>query len=192
MYSSLSMFLKVYLLFYLVRHIKVYNLLSLFLDIWIYSLLSPSLHIYIWALVTYSISPALWVLKPSVTRFFASGCFHESSSPKPPKITLGSLRNFSKIRGNIHKWRCITGINDTCHRYQRHRRQILPPVPLVLWYRWQICHRYQQYRQKICRRCQQHRWQIMEQYQTADIFKWTWRKKFINMLILLHKGVQKN
>ncbi len=32
----------------------------------------------------------------------------------------------------------------------------------------------------------------MEQYQTADILKWIWRKKFIYVLILLHKGVPKN
>ncbi len=28
-------------------------------------------------------------------------------------------------------------------------------------------------------------------YQTADILKWTWMKKFIYMLILLNKGVPK-
>ncbi len=39
--------------------------------------------------------------------------FHESSSPKPLKITLGSVRIFLKIRGDIGKSRCISGINDT-------------------------------------------------------------------------------
>ncbi len=33
---------------------------------------------------------------------------------------------------------------------------------------------------------------VWEQYQTADMLKWTWRKKFIYMLILLHKDVPKN
>jgi hypothetical protein len=33
-------------------------------------------------------------LKDCVTAFFASGFFHESSSPKPLKITLGSFRIF--------------------------------------------------------------------------------------------------
>ncbi len=33
-------------------------------------------------------------------------------------------------------------------------------------------------------------WYLLQvQYQTADTLKWTWRKKFIYMLILLHKGV---
>jgi hypothetical protein len=51
--------------------------------------------------------------RESVTRFFASGFDHESSSPKPLKITLGSFRFFSKILGDICKSRCTTGINDT-------------------------------------------------------------------------------
>jgi hypothetical protein len=93
----------------------------------------------------------------SVTRFFASGFFHESPSPKPLIMTLESFRIISKFRGDIRKSRCTTGVNDTggkfatgvnntggklppvsrhrrqiCHRYQRHRRKIFPPVPLVL------------------------------------------------------------
>jgi hypothetical protein len=39
-------------------------------------------------------------------RFFC----HKSSSPKPLKITLGSIRFFSKIGGDIRKSRCTTGI----------------------------------------------------------------------------------
>jgi hypothetical protein len=39
--------------------------------------------------------------------------FHESSSPKPLKITLGSVSIFLKIRGDIRKSGCIAGINDT-------------------------------------------------------------------------------
>jgi hypothetical protein len=53
------------------------------------------------------------VYRDSVTRFFASGFFHESSSPKSLKITLGSFRNFSEIRGDIPKSRCTIGINTT-------------------------------------------------------------------------------
>jgi hypothetical protein len=53
-------------------------------------------------------------LRDSVTRFFASGFFHESPSHKPLIITLGSsFRIFSKIRGDIRKSRCTTGVNDT-------------------------------------------------------------------------------
>jgi hypothetical protein len=58
--------------------------------------------------------------------------FHESSSPKPLKVTEGSLQIFLKICGDIRKSMCInsindpggkfsTGINDTggnfCHQY---------------------------------------------------------------------------
>ncbi len=60
--------------------------------------------------------------RDSVTRFFASGFFHESPSPKPLIITLGSFRIFSKIRGDIRKSRCkfAIGVNDTGGK--------LPPV----------------------------------------------------------------
>jgi hypothetical protein len=35
--------------------------------------------------------------RDNVTRFFALGCFYESSSPKPLKITLGSFRFFLNL-----------------------------------------------------------------------------------------------
>jgi hypothetical protein len=44
--------------------------------------------------------------------FIASGFFHESSSPKPLKITLSSFLILSKIRGDIRKSRCTIGINS--------------------------------------------------------------------------------
>ncbi len=49
----------------------------------------------------------------SVTRFFASGFFHESVSPQPQSIAFRPFRIFSKIRGDIRESRCTTGINDT-------------------------------------------------------------------------------
>jgi len=52
-------------------------------------------------------------LRDSITRFFASDFFLASSSPKLLKITLGSFRIVSKIREDIRKSRCTTGINDT-------------------------------------------------------------------------------
>ncbi len=51
--------------------------------------------------------------RDSVTRFFASGFFHESVSPKPLSIALGPFRFFSKIRGDIRSSRLTTGISDT-------------------------------------------------------------------------------
>ncbi len=61
------------------------------------------------------------------------------------------------------------------HWYQRHRRQIFLPVSLLLLPPVST---------------------ILEanngnNYQTATNLKWTWRKKIIYMLTLLHKGAQK-
>jgi hypothetical protein len=47
----------------------------------------------------------------SVTRFWTSGFFLESFSPKPLSITLGQFRIFSKIRGDIRIF--ATGVVDT-------------------------------------------------------------------------------
>ncbi len=48
--------------------------------------------------------------------------FHESVSPQPRSIPLGSFRFFSKIRGDVRKSRCTTGINNTggkfCHQFR--------------------------------------------------------------------------
>jgi hypothetical protein len=60
--------------------------------------------------------------RDSVTRFFASGFFHESVSPQPKSILLGPFQIFSKIRGNIRKSRCTTGINETGGKFCHHFR----------------------------------------------------------------------
>ncbi len=108
---------------------------------------------------------------------------------------------------NQQHWRKI------CHRYQQHRRQIFPPVSLVCWYRWQLCHRCQRYRRQICHRCQRCHWQIAtginntggkfatgvndtggkqwEQLSNCWQLKMNLKNKFIYMLTLLPKGVQK-
>jgi hypothetical protein len=52
-------------------------------------------------------------LKGQCHEIFCFRFFHELPSPKPLKITLGSIRIFSKIRGDILKSRCSTGVNDT-------------------------------------------------------------------------------
>jgi hypothetical protein len=59
-------------------------------------------------------------LKGQCHEIVASGFFHESSSPRPLKITLGSFRIFSKICGDIRKSRCTTGINDTGGKQWEH------------------------------------------------------------------------
>ncbi len=53
----------------------------------------------------------------SAKRFFVSGFFHESSSPKTLKKTLGSFQRFSKIPGDIHNSRRITGIIYTSCKF---------------------------------------------------------------------------
>ncbi len=142
------------------------------------------------------------LFKGTVSRNFLPQVFFMNHlAPSPLIITLGSFRIFSKIRGDIRKSRCTTGVNDTggkfanginntggkfatginntggkfCHRF-----------PLCCWHRWQICHRCQRYRLQICRRCQRRR----EQYQAADTWKWTWMQKFLYMFPLLPKGDQ--
>ncbi len=51
--------------------------------------------------------------RDSVTRFSTFCFFHESVSPKPLSIPLGSFRIFSKIRGDIRSSMFATGVNDT-------------------------------------------------------------------------------
>jgi hypothetical protein len=51
--------------------------------------------------------------RDSVTRFFASGSFHESVSPQPQSIPLRPFQIFSKIRSDIRSSRFATGVNDT-------------------------------------------------------------------------------
>ncbi len=65
------------------------------------------------------------VVEHSVMRLFASGFFHDSPSLQPLKITLGSFQIFSK---NSRRYLQV----KVHHRCQRHQRQIMPPVSLVL------------------------------------------------------------
>jgi hypothetical protein len=78
----------------------------------------------------------------SVTRFFASGFFHESSSPKSLKITLGSFQIFPKIQGDTHKSRCTTsiiktgdkfasGVNDTAANFPPVSNALVENLPTV-------------------------------------------------------------
>ncbi len=58
-----------------------------------------------------------WVLAETQLNNLKGQCcfwfFYESVSPQPQSIPLGPFRIFSKIRGDIRKSRCTTGINDT-------------------------------------------------------------------------------
>ncbi len=53
------------------------------------------------------------MLKGQCHAIFCFRVFHESPSPKPLIITLGSFRIFLKIRGDIRKSRCTTSVNNT-------------------------------------------------------------------------------
>ncbi len=73
-------------------------------------------------------------IKGTVSRVFCFWFFHESSS-QPQSISLGPFQIFLKIRGDIRKSRCTTGINDTGGKFatvSMTLQQILPPVLLVL------------------------------------------------------------
>ncbi len=59
------------------------------------------------------------LLKGTVTRFFASGSFHESVSPQPQSIPLRPFRIFSTIRGDIRRSRFATGVNDTGGKWKK-------------------------------------------------------------------------
>jgi hypothetical protein len=89
-------------------------------------------------------------------------------------------RRYSQVK--LHH-RCQRHRRQNCRRYQQHRRQIFPPVSLVLLIPVANlppvsaipvaklppvttmpvanCHRYQRHRRQICHRCQRHRWQII-------------------------------
>ncbi len=54
-----------------------------------------------------------YVFKGTVSRdFLLLVFFYKSVSPQPQSIPLGPFRIFSKIRGDIRKSRCTTGVND--------------------------------------------------------------------------------
>jgi hypothetical protein len=52
-------------------------------------------------------------LKGQCHEIFCFLFFYESVSPQPQSVPLGPFRIFSKIRGDIRKSRCTTGVNDT-------------------------------------------------------------------------------
>ncbi len=112
-------------------------------------------------------------LKVQCHEIFCFRFFSWITFPQAPDNNIRIISNFfensrrySQVKVNdTHRW-------QICHRYQRHRRQIFPPISLVLltpvstipaanlppvaicrWYQWQ--------RRQICHRCHWHRCQIM-------------------------------
>ncbi len=126
-------------------------------------------------------------LKAQCHEIFCFWFFSWISFPPAPEYPIRTVSNFfenlrrySQVKVHHqyqrHRW-------QICHRCQRHQRQILPPVYLVLMIPAAnlppvsttpaailppvsttpvaICRRYQRHWRQICRRCQWHRWQIM-------------------------------
>ncbi len=58
-------------------------------------------------------------------RFLRSGFFHKSVSLGPLSIPLGPFWMFSKIRGDIHEWMFISGVNDTGKKREKFWDKIL-------------------------------------------------------------------
>ncbi len=78
-------------------------------------------------------------LKGTVSRDFL---LHESSSPKPLKITWGSFQIFPKIRGDIHETRCT--IVQCTSSINVHGGTFWHWYHWRHWHHWQIFHRCQQ------------------------------------------------
>ncbi len=96
--------------------------------------------------------------KGTVSRDFLLQVFSWITFPQAPDYNIRIISNFFE---NSRRYLQVK-VHHRCQRwqicqYQRHRREILPPVPLVLL---TICHRCQRYRRQICRRCQQRHWKI--------------------------------
>ncbi len=82
-----------------------------------------------------------WVryrIKGTVSRDFYIRCFSWIIFPQAPKNNTRVISNFSKIRGDIHKSRCTTGINNSSGTggeifcmWCWYSWQILPPVLLI-------------------------------------------------------------
>ncbi len=87
-------------------------------------------------------------------RFFLLQVFPWIIFPQAPKNNIRVIQIFSKIHGDIRKWRCTTGINDTSGKFGTSINdtgsKFFHPNHRCCWYWQQICHQWQW-----------HRWQIM-------------------------------
>jgi hypothetical protein len=58
-----------------------------------------------------------FLLKETVPRDFRLQVFFMDQFPQAPEHTIRAVSNFSTIRGDIHKSRCTTGINNTSGKF---------------------------------------------------------------------------
>ncbi len=119
--------------------------------------------------------------RDSVTRFFASGFFHQSVSPQPQSIPFGPFQIFSKIRGDIRRSRLTTGVVDTGGKWKK--SSIKKILIILLGHLWivEVTHIYifafkftLRYLQPdiipiVCHRCQRHRWQNLP---PVSLYRW--------------------
>ncbi len=123
-----------------------------------------------------SFFPFVFTLKGQCHEIFCFRFFSWITFPQSPDNNIRIISNFfensqrySQVK--VHH-RCQQHRWQICHRYQWHRRQILPPVPLVLLtpvanlppvstMPVANCQRYQRHQRQICHRCCWHWWQIM-------------------------------
>ncbi len=113
------------------------------------------------------------ILKGTVSRDFLLQVFSWITFPAPEN-NIRVISNFFE-----NSWRHSQV--KVHHRYQRHRRQILQPVTLVLLtpvanllsvstIPAANCHRYQRHRRQICHRYLWQRWQIMGTIPGCPVF----------------------
>ncbi len=63
------------------------------------------------------LSDHIWILKGQCHKIVCFRFFSRIIFPQPLNITIGSFQIFSKIRGDFHNSRCITGINSTSDKF---------------------------------------------------------------------------
>jgi hypothetical protein len=143
------------------------------------------------------------LLKGTVSRDFLLQVFSMNHLPQVPENKIRVISKFSKVRRDIRKSKCTTGINNAA--------QILPQVPLVFFIsvanltpvstilaRRQICPPVKNTSGNLPPisttpavnlppvRCQQHRWQIIGTVSDCSHFKLNLKKKlylYINSTI---------
>ncbi len=93
----------------------------------------------------------LFQLKGQCHEIFCFWFFPWIIFPPAPEYSLKNITNFFE---NSRRYSQV----KVHRRYQRHRRQIFPPVlttPVANF------HRYQRHQRQICHQCKQHQWQTM-------------------------------
>ncbi len=73
------------------------------------------------------------IFKGQCHEIFCFWFFRESSSPKPFNNSIGSFQILSKIRGDICKSRCTTGINDNGGKFATNTASVVDTADTLKW-----------------------------------------------------------